>query len=177
MEIIVKKINDLNPAAYNPRRTLAPGDLEYEQIKQSILTFGMVEPIVWNRRTGNIVSGHQRYTVLCDLGHDEVEVSVIDVGEAQEKALNIALNKISGEWDDDKLAEILDELAANADEMLVSLTGFSQEELDEFFAQEPDGDDPPPQTFTNREIPTDDYADEKFDHTCPRCGFVFNKRG
>jgi hypothetical protein len=125
------KLDELNPAAYNPRKTLAPGDAEYEQIKQSIITFGMVEPIVWNRQTGNIVGGHQRLTVLRDLGHETVEASVIDITEAQEKALNIALNKISGEWDDDKLTALLDELAADADEMLLSLTGFTQEELDE----------------------------------------------
>ena len=142
MEIIKMKPGELNPAAYNPRKTLAPGDVEYEQIKQSILAFGMVEPIVWNRQTGNVVGGHQRLTVLRDLGHETVEVSVIDVSEAQEKALNIALNKISGDWDDGKLTALLDELAADADEMLVSLTGFTQEEFDEIFASE-DGGVPP----------------------------------
>lgn len=126
-------LDELNPAEYNPRKPLAPGDVEYEQIKQSILTFGMVEPIIWNRLTGNVVGGHQRLTVLRDLGHETVEVSVIEVTEEQEKALNIALNKISGEWDDDRLSALLDELAANADNMLLTLTGFTEEELDEMF--------------------------------------------
>lgn len=126
-------LDELNPAEYNPRKPLAPGDVEYEQIKQSILTFGMVEPIIWNRLTGNVVGGHQRLTVLRDLGHETVEVSVIEVTEEQEKALNIALNKISGEWDDDRLSTLLDELAANADDMLLTLTGFTEEELDEMF--------------------------------------------
>lgn len=142
MEIVSMKLDDLNPAAYNPRKALASGDVEYEQIKQSILTFGMVEPIVWNRRTGNVVGGHQRLTVLRDLGHETTCVSVIDVSESQEKALNVALNKITGDWDDEKLSALLDELAADADEMLITLTGFTEEELDEMFAST-DGCFPP----------------------------------
>lgn len=142
MKILSMNVNDLNPAEYNPRKTLAPGDVEYEQIKQSIQAFGMVEPIVWNKRTGNVVAGHQRLNVLIDLEHTEVDVSVVDVDEAQEKALNIALNKISGEWDDEKLSALLEELAADADEMLVGLTGFTQEELDGMFGED---DEPEPE--------------------------------
>lgn len=142
MEILSMNVKDLNPAEYNPRKTLVPGDAEYERIKESIQAFGMVEPIVWNKRTGNVVAGHQRLNVLIDLGHTEVDTSVIDVDEAQEKALNIALNKISGEWDDEKLSALLEELAADADEMLVGLTGFTREELDEMFGVE---DEPEPE--------------------------------
>ena len=148
MKIIKKKIKDLNPAAYNPRKTLAPGDVEYEQIKQSILTYGMVEPVVWNKQTGNVVAGHQRLIVLADLGHEDVSTSVVDIPEAQEKALNIALNKISGEWDDEKLAALLEELSADADEMLLSLTGFTEEEFDEMFGT---GDENEPPDFENDE--------------------------
>lgn len=54
----------LNPAKYNPRKDLKPGDPEYEKLKQSIKKFGVVEPIVWNKRSGNIVGGHQRYKIL-----------------------------------------------------------------------------------------------------------------
>lgn len=139
MEIVSMKLDDLNPAEYNPRKALAPGDVEYKQIKQSILTFGMVEPIVWNRRTGNVVGGHQRLAVLRDLGYESTCVSVIDVSESQEKALNIALNKITGEWDDDKLSALLEELSEDADQMLITLTGFTDEELDEMFASADEG--------------------------------------
>jgi len=139
------RLEDLNPAGYNPRKELAPGDPEYESIKSSILAFGMVEPIVWNKRTGNVVGGHQRLTVLRDLGHKTADVSVVDISEAEEKALNIALNKITGEWDDEKLTELLNEIAADANEMLLGLTGFLEEELDELFAPidgvSPFGDD------------------------------------
>jgi len=134
VKIITMNLKELNPASYNPRKKLAPGDVEYENIKNSILTFGMVEPIVWNQRTGNVVGGHQRLTVMLDLGHETSDVSVVDIDEAQEKALNIALNKITGEWDDEKLSALLEELAADADEMLLSLTGFSESELEELFS-------------------------------------------
>ena len=131
MEIITMNLDELTPAGYNPRKLLAPGDAEYEQIKQSIIGFGMVEPLVWNRQTGNIVGGHQRLTVLRDLGYESIEVSVIDVTEAKEKALNVALNKISGEWDEGKLAELLDEMSADVNEALLSLTGFTEDYLSE----------------------------------------------
>ena len=61
--------------------------------------FGYVEPIIWNKRTGNIVGGHQRYKILKDLNYEEAECVVVDLDDAHEKALNVALNKISGEFD------------------------------------------------------------------------------
>ena len=149
MKILTKNIADLRPAAYNPRKTLAPGDEEYEQIKRSILAFGLVEPIVWNSQTGNVVAGHQRLTVLRDLGYDTVAVSVIDVTEAQEKALNIALNKISGQWDDNKLSILLEELSA--DDMLIDLTGFSQIELNDILNLDLDDGDDAEETPPSRE--------------------------
>ena len=57
----------LNPAAYNPRKDLKPGDKEYEKLKRSITEFGFVEPVIWNRQTGNVVGGHQRLKVLLDM--------------------------------------------------------------------------------------------------------------
>jgi ParB-like chromosome segregation protein Spo0J len=54
----------LNPAKYNPRKDLKPGDSEYEKLLRSVEEFGYVEPLIWNQRTGNIVGGHQRYKVL-----------------------------------------------------------------------------------------------------------------
>ena len=100
MEIVKMQLSELNPAAYNPRKSLRPGDPVYEKLKASMLSFGNVEPIVWNRTTGNVVGGHQRLRVLLDLGITETEVSVVDLTETDEKRLNIALNKITGEWDD-----------------------------------------------------------------------------
>ena len=72
-------IDQINPAAYNPRKDLQPGDPEYEKLKRSMQEFGYVEPIVWNKRTGNIVGGHQRYKVLLDTGMSEVDCVVVEL--------------------------------------------------------------------------------------------------
>ncbi|HRW55105.1 MAG TPA: ParB N-terminal domain-containing protein, partial [Phycisphaerae bacterium] len=103
-------ITDINPAPYNPRVDLKPGDPDYEKLKRSLTEFGCVEPLVWNRQTGNLVGGHQRLKILIDQGADSAMVSVVDLPIEREKALNIALNKISGDWDREKLAALLDEL-------------------------------------------------------------------
>ena len=124
------KLSELHPAEYNPRVELKSGMEEYEKLKQSILEFGFVDPPIFNKRTGNLVGGHQRVSVAKDLGIGEIEVSIVDLPIEKEKALNIALNKISGQWDEDKLVELLEEL--NTDEL--PLTGFNQEELDELLA-------------------------------------------
>lgn len=124
------KLSELHPAEYNPRVELKSGMEEYEKLRQSILEFGFVDPPIFNKRTGNLVGGHQRVSVAKDLGIGEIEVSIVDLPIEKEKALNITLNKISGQWDEDKLVELLEEL--NTDEL--PLTGFNQEELDELLA-------------------------------------------
>lgn len=64
MNIRIVPIDQINAAAYNPRADLQPGDPEYEKLRRSIESFGYVEPIVWNERTGNMVGGHQRYKIM-----------------------------------------------------------------------------------------------------------------
>lgn len=125
MEFEVKRIADMNRAAYNPRVDLQPEDEEYQAIERSLKRHGLVQPIVWNRRTNTVVSGHQRLTVLETQGETEVTVSVVDLDDIQEKELNVALNKITGEWDDDKLSVILNELGEEATD-----TGFTLPEID-----------------------------------------------
>lgn len=126
MEFEVKRIADMNRAAYNPRVDLQPEDEEYQAIERSLKRHGLVQPIVWNRRTNTVVSGHQRLTVLAEAqGETEVTVSVVDLDDIQEKELNVALNKITGEWDDDKLSVILNELGEEATD-----TGFTLQEID-----------------------------------------------
>jgi len=127
MNIEKIKAGKLNPAPYNPRKDLRPGDPEYENLRRAIDEFGYVEPIVWNKRTGNIVGGHQRFKVLRDLGYAEVECVVLDIDELREKALNVALNKINGAWDETKLAELLGDL--DASDFDVTLTGFDMDEI------------------------------------------------
>ena len=131
MLIEKKKATDLLPAEYNPRKDLKPGDPEYEKLKRSIEEFGYVEPVIWNKTTGRVVGGHQRLKVLIDLGITEVDCVVIEMDEAKEKALNIALNKISGDWDKDKLALLISDLQGEAFD--VSLTGFDPDEIDDLF--------------------------------------------
>ena len=87
----------LNPAAYNPRKDLKPGDREYEKLKRSITTYGFLEPLIWNKTTGNVVGGHQRLKILLDMGHTEIDCVVVELDPQKEKALNVALNKIQGE--------------------------------------------------------------------------------
>ncbi len=141
--INIQKMNleDIQPADYNPRVELNEYDDEYQKIKNSITEFGYVDPIIWNKRTNKIVGGHQRYTVLRDLGYETVDVSVVDMDEQNEMALNIALNKVEGEWDRNKLKEVLEEL----EEDKLEFTGFDEDEInsimndvdiDDFFEEE-----------------------------------------
>lgn len=120
-----KHIKDMDRAAYNPRVELRPGDEEYEALRHSIETYGLLIPIVWNKRTNRVVGGHQRLTVLENNGETETDVSVVDLDELKEKELNIALNKAQGTWDDARLAEMLDSLGDRAQE-----TGFTLPEIE-----------------------------------------------
>lgn len=100
--MVIQKVSAdrLNPAAYNPRRDLKPGDRDYEKLKRSIEEFGFVEPVVWNERTGFVVGGHQRLKVLLDMGETEIDCVVVDLEPDREKAPNLALNRIQGDWDE-----------------------------------------------------------------------------
>ena len=137
---MVREINivELNAAQYNPRIALEPGMPEWEKLKASIEQFGNVEPVVWNQRTGNVVGGHQRLAVLKSMGYESVPCSVVDLDEKEEKLLNIALNKIKGQWDYDKLEEIL----SGFDYEVATASGFSAEEIAVILANNDDlGDD------------------------------------
>ena len=133
MKISKIKTKKLNPAKYNPRKDLQPGDPEYEKLKRSIDEFGYVEPIIWNEKTGNVVGGHQRLKLLIASGYTEVDCVVLGLDETKEKALNVALNKISGDWDKDKLSFLLSDLQTS--DFDVSLTGFDADELSDLFAE------------------------------------------
>lgn len=131
MQIEKIQTERLIPADYNPRKDLKPGDPEYEKLKRSLEEFGYVEPVIWNKTTSHVVGGHQRLKILLDMGITEVECVVIEMDEEKEKALNIALNKISGDWDKDKLALLIADLQGS--DFDVSLTGFEPAELDALF--------------------------------------------
>ena len=130
MEFKKLKIETLKPAGYNPRKDLKPGDKEYEKIKNSINEFGYVDPIIVNKDL-TIIGGHQRLKVLKDLGFTEVDCVVIEIDKTKEKALNIALNKVTGSWNEQLLAELIKDLQDS--DFDVSLTGFDPPEIDELF--------------------------------------------
>ena len=101
------KVHQMDPAAlvpadYNPRKIT---DHQMSALKRSLERWGFVEPVVLNERTGRIVGGHQRVAAALELAMSEVPVIKVILDEDAEKALNIALNKISGEWDEVKLGE------------------------------------------------------------------------
>lgn len=127
MQIELMPAHELNPAAYNPRVSLKPGDPEWEALRGSLLKFGFAEPVVYNRRTGHLVGGHQRLEVAKSLGWVEIPASVVDLSEMDEKALNLALNRIDGRWDQDALTELLRDLRAG--EVDLELTGFNPREI------------------------------------------------
>lgn len=127
MKIQKIKLSELKEAEYNPRIDLKPGDEEFEKIKRSIQEFGFVEPIIINSDM-TIIGGHQRYKVLKELEYDVAECSIVDLDKTKEKALNIALNKISGDWDNEKLEKLLAEL--NETDIDIGITGFTFDEVD-----------------------------------------------
>ena len=135
MELVKKRLIDLNPAEYNPRIPLKPGMPAYEKLKRSIEEFGTVEPIIWNKRTDTVVGGHQRLQVLTDMAIDrgdvetaETEVVVVDLPSNKEKALTLALHKITGLWDEAMLGQMLSGLKGPD----LDLTGFEEFEIMEF---------------------------------------------
>ena len=162
MEFKKIKIADLVPAAYNPRKALKPGDPEYEKIKNSITEFGYVDPVIVNKDM-TVIGGHQRITVLRDLGFSEIECVVIDIDKTREKALNIALNKITGEWNKELLADLIADLQdADFD---VSFTGFDPPEIDQIMS-----------AVHDKDIEEDDFdVDEELQKPCfSRTGDVWH---
>lgn len=130
MVIEMVDVSKISPARYNPRKDLQPGDVEYEKLKRSLAEFDCVEPLVWNRRSGNLVGGHQRLKILLARGDREVQCSVVDLPPEKERALNLVLNKAVGQWDEHKLAVLLRELSAMPD-FDVAVTGFDLPEVSE----------------------------------------------
>lgn len=133
-------IGELRPAPYNPRVSLAPGDARYERVARSIDEFDLVQPAVWNQRTGHIVGGHLRIEILRQRGATEVDCVVVDLPPERERALNVALNNpaVGGEWEMDKLVNLLDELQSLPD-FDVTLTGFDDQQLRDLVLSPDDG--------------------------------------
>lgn len=139
MNLQRRSIDELKPAPYNPRVPLKSGMPGYERLKRSLTEFDLVQPIVWNERTGHVVGGHQRLQILKDTGVKEVEVSVVSLNDDREKALNVALNNhfVGGNWEYDKLADLMSELIELPD-FDETLTGFDDRELRDLMFQPQD---------------------------------------
>ncbi|ETI82630.1 MAG: hypothetical protein Q618_VCMC00001G0211 [Varibaculum cambriense DORA_20] len=152
-------IAELKPADYNPRKDLQPSDPEYEKLKRSLTEFGYVEPVIWNQTTGHVVGGHQRLKILEDLGETNVDCVVVELDETREKALNVALNKISGEWDEDKLALLIADL--DASDFDTELTGFDDAEIAQLIGSLDEGE----------------VEDDEFDLTAALEAAAFVERG
>ena len=131
MKIKELPLKELKPAAYNPRKKLKKGDKEYEKIKQSLLKFGYVDPIIVNEDL-TVIGGHQRLTVLKDLDYETAKCVIVDLPKEDEKALNIALNKITGQWDEALLADLLLDLQES--DFNLDLTGFEPPEIDDILS-------------------------------------------
>jgi hypothetical protein len=166
MNIVKKKISELHPADYNPRRI---DSAALAGLKKSIERFGLVEPIIYNQRTGNVVGGHQRLRALLEMGavkpEDEIDVVVVDLAEIDEKTLNVALNNpaITGEYTSE-VGDIIAEIAAH-DSALIEQLCLNQIDLAAILLREkydviPGG---------NKEIDEEEMKNTKLE--CPKCGF------
>ncbi len=117
-------IDDLRPDPANPRRI---SDAELEALTRSLREFGFVQPVLARRADKAVIGGHQRLVAARRLGLKTVPVIFLDLSDEQARLLNVALNKISGDWDEELLARLLADLQPVVD---LTLTGFSEGELD-----------------------------------------------
>ena len=148
------KLEDLNGATYNPRK-IKPGQLK--SLKKSIEKFGILDPLIVNKQTGNtIVGGHQRFRIAGELGHETVPVNLIDVSLEDEKMLNIALNKIGGEFDKPKLEALVKEVVT-FEGFDLDLLGFSQDDLNGLVGEKT-------QEEIEAEYPITPYFSEKYNY-------------
>ena len=193
------KITDIVPARYNPRKI---SNEEYNKLSNSINEFGLVDPIIINLNNNHIIGGHQRYDVLMDehiSGNEDYEELILiergDIGWVfpneqleikdlnHEKTLNIALNRITGFWDPEKLEDLFNDLSIEGADL--QLTGFDKEELKDIAK----GIDLNNFGESLQDDLTDSFADEpttssnsndvssttrtRREHTCPSCGYTF----
>jgi ParB family chromosome partitioning protein len=152
MNIKTLKLDDLNPAIYNPRSI---NEDEFNGLVKSLETFGQQENLIVNKDM-TVISGHMRLEAMKFLGWDEAVCNLVDLNKVQEKKLNVLMNSqfISGNWDQDKLTEVLEELKLEDD--------FIELRLDKL--QELDLSD------------QDNQLPEQKLIKCPECGHEFTKK-
>lgn len=123
--------SQLRNATYNPR---VIDSYARAKLKKSIKKAGLVETLVWNRRTGNLVGGHQRVSVLDELEGTQdylLTVAVIDVDDAKEREINVSLNNVAmqGAYDEQMLSQLLSDAAKLGEELDNDILGFDATEL------------------------------------------------
>lgn len=153
-------INLLIPADYNPRKKLKKKDKEYIKIKNSIDKFGYIDPVIINSDY-TVIGGHQRLTVLKDLGYTEIDCVVVDVDKNNEKALNVALNKISGDWDLELLKDLF--LDLKIEDFDLSITGFEDIEISDIIGEESEAKEDDFEVPNENEIKTDIVLGDLFE--------------
>ena len=119
-------INSIHPDPANPRRI---SDKDLENLTRSIKEFGLIDPVICRRETRMVIGGHQRLLAARKLGMKTVPVIFLDLDEEKAKLLNVALNNISGEFDEELLGQLLAGLNGSTD-LDLSLTGFDDKEID-----------------------------------------------
>ncbi len=130
MEVVEIELTKLKESEYNPRY-MNQDDMNC--LEDSISEFGFVEPIVINKGF-EIIGGHQRFYASRTLGFKTIPCVIIDFGDKnKEKLLNIALNKIHGDWDIPKLYSLIEDL--KVEDVDISLSGFDTDELNNIFAE------------------------------------------
>jgi hypothetical protein len=123
------KIDEIKSPEWNPR-TITRGEIA--KLENSITEFGYIEPIIVNKHNMNIIGGNQRFKALKELGHETVEVLFINEPDpAKEKAINLALNKIGGEFDIEMLEDVFEDINMGDLDIDLELTGFSEYEISE----------------------------------------------
>lgn len=110
MEIRTIPVSLIKLHPENPRISLTQADEEYRQIDKSISTFGLVQPLIWNEKSQLLISGEQRLAVLVAKGTKEVPVVVVNLDDVQSKKLMVAMNKVGGKWNYEKLGVMLEDL-------------------------------------------------------------------
>ena len=167
LQIKIIDINKIVKSEYNPRVIYKQ---EFQSLVDSIKEFGFVEPIVVNTREHpdfkkpqwTIVGGHQRYEAAKKIGYKEVPVVFVNLSPPKEKILNLALNKISGEFDTPRLAEVLYGLIEEDKLSEEEILGFPHEEISGILGTVMSVDD-------IRETELDENI--KLTNKCPKCGY------
>ena len=148
MQVVEVSVGKLNPSAYNPR---VISDEDMDSLKRAMEEFGCVEPLVVNKDF-SVIGGHQRLVAAKDLGWKKVPVVMVDLPQDKAMALNLALNRIHGDWDFGKLRDVLEEIDTGAFD--IELTGFGPEEIENIMTWVPEEE-------VQEEVPVDLVTPEK----------------